>query len=92
MAATNAVYNFWLYELCDVYIVRFRVRVLASWLTADVKSGSYETDDRPLRPRKNTHFSSTDTLHMSRPWSTAVTPFHAFRDGRVMAAALQAAK
>jgi valyl-tRNA synthetase len=21
MAATNAVYNFWLYELCDVYIV-----------------------------------------------------------------------
>lgn len=22
MAATNAVYNFWLYELCDVYIVR----------------------------------------------------------------------
>lgn len=23
MAATNAAYNFWLYELCDVYIVRF---------------------------------------------------------------------
>lgn len=22
MAATNAAYNFWLYELCDVYIVR----------------------------------------------------------------------
>jgi len=21
MAATNAMYNFWLYELCDVYIV-----------------------------------------------------------------------
>jgi valyl-tRNA synthetase len=32
MAATNAVYNFWLYELCDVYIVRpssFRVLELA---------------------------------------------------------------
>ena len=23
MNATNAVYNFWLYELCDVYIVSF---------------------------------------------------------------------
>jgi hypothetical protein len=22
MAATNAAYNYWLYELCDVYIVR----------------------------------------------------------------------
>ena len=22
MAATNSAYNFWLYELCDVYIVR----------------------------------------------------------------------
>ena len=22
MAATNVLYNFWLYELCDVYIVR----------------------------------------------------------------------
>lgn len=26
MAATNAAYNFWLYELCDVYIVsQFRI-------------------------------------------------------------------
>jgi len=23
MAATTAVYSFWLYELCDVFIVRF---------------------------------------------------------------------
>ena len=23
MAATNVAYNFWLYELCDVYIVRY---------------------------------------------------------------------
>ena len=26
MLATNSAYNFWLYELCDVYIVRHRVR------------------------------------------------------------------
>ena len=24
MSATNSAYNFWLYELCDVYIVRFQ--------------------------------------------------------------------
>ena len=23
MAATTSAYNFWLYELCDIYIVRF---------------------------------------------------------------------
>lgn len=26
MAATGAAYNFWLYELCDVYIVRRTAR------------------------------------------------------------------
>lgn len=25
MAATNSAYNFWLYELCDVYIVRLEL-------------------------------------------------------------------
>jgi valyl-tRNA synthetase len=34
MAASNAAYSFWLYELCDVYIVRppsFRDFELAGW-------------------------------------------------------------
>jgi valyl-tRNA synthetase len=30
MAATNALYNFWLYELCDVYIVGHFPRVSPS--------------------------------------------------------------
>lgn len=28
MAATNAVYNFWLYELCDVYIVSSLFKII----------------------------------------------------------------
>jgi valyl-tRNA synthetase len=31
MAATNTAYQFWLYELCDVYIVR---RHLMRWRSA----------------------------------------------------------
>lgn len=27
MVATSAAYNFWLYELCDVYIVRLALRI-----------------------------------------------------------------
>ena len=33
MAATNAVYNFWLYELCDVYIVSSRFSAFELSLT-----------------------------------------------------------
>ena len=28
MAATNSIYNFWLYELCDVYIVSCTSQIL----------------------------------------------------------------
>lgn len=28
---TTAIYNFWLYELCDVYLVRDIVETLTSW-------------------------------------------------------------
>jgi len=92
MAATNAVYNFWLYELCDVYIVRHLFSSWASWLTADAKLGSYETHDRPLGTNKNPHLGPADALHMSGPWFTAATSFHAFRDRGVMATPPQAAK
>jgi valyl-tRNA synthetase len=35
MAATNALYNFWLYELCDVYIVRKFPLVLHACLLSE---------------------------------------------------------
>lgn len=37
MNATSAAYNFWLYELCDVYIVRRSMRFIRSQcLTIDL--------------------------------------------------------
>lgn len=45
MAATTAVYNFWLYELCDVFIVSSFLGT-AVYAQLVVNSGSNETDDR----------------------------------------------
>jgi isoleucyl-tRNA synthetase len=92
MAATNAVYNFWLYELCDVYIVRRFFGCRISWVDSGTKSGSYETYDRLLCTSENPRLGPADALHMSRPWSATATPFHAIRDRGVVAAPLQAAK
>ena len=46
MAATNVLYNFWLYELCDVYIVRplFLLPFTMS-LSCHTITGSYEAYD-----------------------------------------------
>ena len=44
MVATNAAYNFWLYELCDVYIVCSFQHFLNTLLKE--VTGSYETNDR----------------------------------------------
>lgn len=63
MVATSVLYNFWFYELNDVYLVRYRVHVLASWLTADVKTGTHETGDRPLISEKR-RISAQQTLYM----------------------------
>lgn len=43
MAATNAVYNFWLYELCDVYIVNPFLKSVV--LISHLLLGSNETND-----------------------------------------------
>lgn len=43
MMATTSIYNFWLYELCDVYIVR-HIRVSCSCVLTGI-SGSHEADD-----------------------------------------------
>lgn len=46
MLATSATYNFWLYELCDVYIVRNLVaQVPAMSLTPNLLTGSNEAYD-----------------------------------------------
>ena len=47
LMATNAVYNFWLYELCDVYIVSC-VPDRHS-LAPHQMAGSDETHDRRIR-------------------------------------------
>ena len=44
--ATIAVHNFWLYELCDVYIVRRQGRVLLTETLMHAIAGSNEGDDR----------------------------------------------
>jgi hypothetical protein len=46
MAATTAVYNFWLYELCDVFIVCSSfIPVKSLEFTKNVIVGSDETHD-----------------------------------------------
>ncbi len=46
MVATSAAYNFWLYELCDVYIVGFIFDLTRmSFHSVSVFSGSDETND-----------------------------------------------
>lgn len=37
MSATNSAYNFWLYELCDVYIVRHRVHGTLHYGATNIK-------------------------------------------------------
>jgi len=92
MAATNAAYNFWLYELCDVYIVRHHYRASASLLTAGVKTGSDEAHDRPICAHKIPNLSSTDALHMSGSWTPAAASIYALCNRRVMATPRQTAK
>lgn len=44
--ATIAVHNFWLYELCDVYIVRRRSHVSPNQALMHTNAGGDEGDDR----------------------------------------------
>lgn len=44
MFATTDVYNFWLYELCDVYIVR--TSLIKPLQKLNIRTGSHETYDR----------------------------------------------
>ena len=91
MAATNAVYNFWLYELCDVYIVS----TLANGSLChkfNTLIGSNETYDRRISFTSYTQISSADTLHVPRLWLASLASFHAICDRRALATLAKASK
>lgn len=78
MAATNAVYNFWLYELCDVYIVS------ASHLARNGRSlmeniGSYEAYDGANCACGDSRFFSADSIPLLGLRLAASSPLHAVR-------------
>ena len=90
MAATNALYNFWLYELCDVYIVRQFFPVIQ--LVAKRRLGSDEAYDGSQCICGNAHLSAADALYVPGPRTASAPSFHAFRNRRTMATPLQAAQ
>jgi hypothetical protein len=92
MNATNAAYNFWLYELCDVYIVGdmylFFICMAFSWRF----TGSHETHDRRQCPGCCEEVCSANSLHLLGLWSEVASPLHAVRDGGIVATSSQKAK
>ena len=90
MAATNAVYNFWLYELCDVYIVSTLAN--GSLCQNNTLIGSNETHDRRISFTCYTQIRSADTLHVPRLWLTSLASFHALCDRRALATFAKASK
>lgn len=80
MVATGIAYNFWLYELCDVYIVRssiFQYATVTYYRTS--VTGSYEAHVRRLSARGNSQVSAADTVYVPRPWLTLTPSLYAFR-------------
>lgn len=83
MAATNSVYNFWLYELCDVYIVSCAFYILYFHF---MFVGSNETNDGRFRTARRSEIRSGHIIFMSRPRLKVVASFHALCDGGIVAA------
>lgn len=90
MAATNAVYNFWLYELCDVYIVSTLAN--GSLRQNNTLIGSNETYDGRISFTSYTQIRSADTLHVPRLWLASLASFHAICDRRALATLAKASK
>ena len=94
MNATGAAYNFWLYELCDVYIVRpshspmSRSVLIKGMLSA----GSDEADDGRGCIGDGTQVGAADTLHVSGSRPAFAAPVHALRDRGAVAAPSAPAK
>ena len=77
MAATNAVYNFWLYELCDVYIVSaiFSPLTIVRAITLFQEAAKPLTDDPVTRKlAQNTLYNCLDFgLRLLHPFMPFVT-------------------
>jgi hypothetical protein len=86
MMATTSSYNFWLYELCDVYIVSFLTQTLCTGVLKVSPTGSNEAYDGRVRSYRYPKVCSTDIVHVSRLWLAPSTSLHAICDRRVMAA------
>lgn len=61
MAATTAVHNFWLYELCDVYIVRDCRRTQCDLVVYRMQEAMKPMTDSSAGPKVRT--SAQQTLH-----------------------------
>jgi valyl-tRNA synthetase len=79
MAATTAAHNFWLYELCDVYIVSSNVRLESSFLKHVLQEAMKPITDKaaPATAResaKQTLYTSLDYgLRLLHPFMPFIT-------------------
>jgi hypothetical protein len=64
MMATTSVYSFWLYELCDVYIVRPPVCFLNA-PPFNGRAGGNEAHEGRRPPYPHAAISPADTIHLS---------------------------
>ena len=78
MAATNVAYNFWLYELCDVYIVSY-IHLVPKNIPYCLFAGGDEAYDGSFSLGHNARLSSTNALHVLGPWPPPAASIHAFR-------------
>lgn len=93
MMVTSSAYNFWLYELCDVYIVGLLYSISTLiWFADYYLPGSNETDDRRVCACCHSELSSSNTLHMSRLWPSPFASFDAVRHRGALAAPETSAK
>lgn len=88
--ATNVVYNFWLHELCDVYIVSCPVE--SSSAVLHQISGSDETYDRRISLFFHQEIGTTNAVHLFGLRPKAAPPFYAFRNRRTVATSAEDAE
>lgn len=93
MNATAEAYNFWLYEICDVYIVRLSQphSSVTSLIHVQRFTGSYQAHDGPFRSCRGKTFGAEHALHCSRQRFAIAASLYALCDRRVVAAIAQTA-
>lgn len=96
LLATNAVYNFWLYELCDVFIVSLLIVIYQLSChfaqSCSDESGSDEAHDGRLCISRDQTICSKHPVHLLGSWPTTVASLHALRHRRAMAKITQEAQ